>query len=47
MIYDCLFERSDSVLNPFEMLYDYHFEMTNVYPFKMSNAVLCSFRYDI
>ena len=27
MIYDRLFERSDSALNPFEMLYDYLFEM--------------------
>ena len=27
MIYDCLFERSDSVLNPFEMLYDCLIEM--------------------
>ena len=27
MIYDCLFERSDSALNPFEMLYDYLIEM--------------------
>ena len=107
MIYDCLFERSDSALNhfemiyvlslwndisketvfctplacseclpieswpnsigkhpaekesvnPFEMIYEFHFEMsdsdhnrfemTNDYPFKMSNTVLCSFRYDI
>ena len=116
MIYDCLFERSDSALTPFEMHYDYliemifrkqtvfctpaacseclpieswpnsigkhpaeknslfvfsrwymtfvskwataittvlkwymhcHFEMTNDYPFKMSNAVLYSFRYDL
>ena len=39
MIYDCLFERSDSALNRFEMLYDYRFEM--------SGAVLYSFRYDI
>ena len=28
MIYDCLFEISDSALNPFEMIYDYRFEMT-------------------
>ena len=27
MIYDCLFEISDSALNPFEMLYDYLIEM--------------------
>ena len=27
MIYDYLFERSDSALNPFEMLYDYLIEM--------------------
>jgi len=39
MIYDCLFERSDSALNRFEMLYDYRFEM--------SGAVMYSFRYDI
>ena len=39
MIYACLFERSDSALNPFEMLYDYRFEM--------SGTVLYSFRYDI
>ena len=39
MIYDCLFEMSESALNPFEMIYDYRFEM--------SGAVLYSFRYDI
>jgi len=39
MIYDYLFERSDSALSPFEMIYDYRFEM--------SGAVLYSFRYDI
>ena len=27
MIYDCLFEISDSALSPFEMLYDYLIEM--------------------
>ena len=27
MIYDCLIERSDSALTPFEMLYDYLIEM--------------------
>ena len=39
MIYDFHFEMSDSDHN--------RFEMTNDYPFKMSNTVLCSFRYDI
>ena len=100
MIYDNLFERSDSALNHFDMIYllslwndisketvlctplavfrlkksllilsrwsmtfiskwatattiilkwyiYYSFEMTNDYLFKMSNTVLCSFRYDI
>ena len=33
--------------HPAEKIVCYLFEMTNDYPFKMSNTVLCSFRYDI
>ena len=44
MIYDCIFERSDSALNPFEMLYDYHFEMSDSDHDRFEMIYLLSFR---
>ena len=43
MIYDCLFERSDSALNPFEMLYDYRFEMTAQFCIRFDMIYDCHF----